>query len=70
MARRAAETPGAADPGARDAARTKRADLIVEAQLAEEAQMTATIDAVNARIAGLGSGVPDTITVKGNQGRP
>jgi hypothetical protein len=60
----------APDAGARDAARTKRADLVREAQLAEEAQMTATIAAVEDRIANLGTGVPETITVKGNQGRP
>jgi phage-related protein len=35
----------------RNLARTKRADLIVAAQLAEEEQMKATIDAVNAKIA-------------------
>ena len=69
MARRtkAAEAP---DAKARDAARTNRADLIVQAQLAEEAQMTATIKAVENRIDNLGTGVPDTITVHGNQGRP
>lgn len=60
----------APDAGARDAARTKRADLLREAQLAEEAQMQATIAAVENRIDNLGTGVPDTITVKGNQGRP
>lgn len=69
MARRA-KTTTAPDAGARDAARTKRADLLVQAQLAEEEQMAATIAAVNARVDSLGTGVPAGVVVKGNQGRP
>ena len=60
----------APDAAARDDARAKRAQLVIDSQLAEEAQMAATIAAVENRIDNLGTGVPETITVKGNQGRP
>ena len=68
MARRStpAEAP---DSGARDAARAKRSKLVVDSQLAEEAQMKATIAAVEARIDSFDN-TPAGVTVKGNQGRP
>ena len=64
-----AKSTAALDTGARDAARAARSKATTDAQLAEEAQMKATIDAVNAKIDAMNQPVAGVV-IKGNQGRP
>jgi hypothetical protein len=63
------ESKTAPKSDARDLARTKRADLLRDAQLAEEEQMKETIKAVEAKVATLNQPAAGVV-VKGNQGRP